>query len=57
MDYLQYADTLIVAGTSLSFKPYYKWITFNTSSGGSSGGADLSGFKPYYKWITFNTYK
>ena len=36
------------------FKPYYKWITFNTD------GLDvdcnvLSNFKPYYKWITFNT--
>ena len=37
-----------------SFKPYYKWITFNTKK---LIDTDLSilGFKPYYKWITFNT--
>ena len=31
MDYLQYFNTTPkAASTSLSFKPYYKWITFNT---------------------------
>ena len=37
-----------------SFKPYYKWITFNTFDTLNGVLADLS-FKPYYKWITFNT--
>ena len=37
-----------------SFKPYYKWNTFNTVSGGSIFYARYS-FKPYYKWNTFNT--
>ena len=32
MDYLQYflKDESLAALTSLRFKPYYKWITFNT---------------------------
>ena len=37
-----------------SFKPYYKWITFNTMYVAEENGG-LAGFKPYYKWITFNT--
>ena len=38
------------------FKPYYKWITFNTREEISlSGTATAISFKPYYKWITFNT--
>ena len=37
-----------------SFKPYYKWITFNTLKLGAIG-LYLLCFKPYYKWITFNT--
>ena len=39
-----------------SFKPYYKWITFNTEEHTRNYAAprELS-FKPYYKWITFNT--
>ena len=40
--------------THLSFKPCYKWITFNTIDSGLSLDAD-EGFKPCYKWITFNT--
>ena len=38
------------------FKPYYKWITFNTMQvyNYSFKGYAFS-FKPYYKWITFNT--
>ena len=40
----------------LSFKPYYKWITFNTLMEYQIGILPL-GFKPYYKWITFNTLK
>ena len=32
MDYLQYytEGSLIIGILSISFKPYYKWITFNT---------------------------
>ena len=31
MDYLQYnKDKLVYTGDLLGFKPYYKWITFNT---------------------------
>ena len=37
------------------FKPYYKWITFNTKNGYIGGWLDPESFKPYYKWITFNT--
>ena len=38
----------------LRFKPYYKWITFNTKFKIFNGLFNWS-FKPYYKWITFNT--
>ena len=42
----------------VSFKPYYKWITFNTETKYKPSSIDYSlGFKPYYKWITFNTCK
>ena len=58
MDYLQYMKNqkkmLIIQ--NLSFKPYYKWITFNTVfliRGAAKAGK--ARFKPYYKWITFNT--
>ena len=37
-----------------SFKPYYKWITFNTLEEELESIRNLC-FKPYYKWITFNT--
>ena len=37
-----------------SFKPYYKWITFNTDDQETRYSEAVS-FKPYYKWITFNT--
>ena len=37
------------------FKPYYKWITFNTYGAVCDTYNDFLGFKPYYKWITFNT--
>ena len=39
----------------MSFKPYYKWITFNTITYGRERGIAMLGFKPYYKWLTFNT--
>ena len=45
------ADRMFI---DLSFKPYYKWITFNTQEELKKVEAYLS-FKPYYKWITFNT--
>ena len=37
-----------------SFKPCYKWNTFNTEEGAQVGEAGDS-FKPCYKWNTFNT--
>ena len=40
----------------LCFKPYYKWITFNTLSILAYLLTILFCFKPYYKWITFNTW-
>ena len=39
----------------LGFKPYYKWITFNTGNLVAHCGENGLSFKPYYKWITFNT--
>ena len=39
----------------LSFKPYYKWITFNTAQKFEESLNNIMSFKPYYKWITFNT--
>ena len=38
-----------------AFKPYYKWITFNTIVLTIIGIGYWFYFKPYYKWITFNT--
>ena len=40
----------------LSFKPCYKWNTFNTFASTSAIDPALS-FKPCYKWNTFNTLK
>ena len=38
------------------FKPYYKWITFNTLLDKLENEIPVvESFKPYYKWITFNT--
>ena len=40
-----------------SFKPCYKWMTFNTAVAAvvvGVGGYYLC-FKPCYKWMTFNT--
>ena len=56
MEYLQYYG-LYVATTKkgLSFKPYYKWNTFNTETMDISTYISDRGFKPYYKWNTFNT--
>ena len=38
-----------------SFKPCYKWITFNTQERINNVILPSLGFKPCYKWITFNT--
>ena len=56
MDYLQYTwqDTQPSDGVA-SFKPYYKWITFNTVNVAKLQNLLNYSFKPYYKWITFNT--
>ena len=54
MDYLQYACFKINTISLLCFKPYYKWITFNTLLV-ACGVSVPESFKPYYKWITFNT--
>ena len=43
-------------GVHLSFKPCYKWMTFNTSSSACLATIRLSSFKPCYKWMTFNTF-
>ena len=40
----------------LCFKPYYKWMTFNTEEEKNNTKAvTTTSFKPYYKWMTFNT--
>ena len=39
-----------------SFKPCYKWITFNTQTINNIQN-EMASFKPCYKWITFNTVK
>ena len=53
MDYLQYSKSIEAWMSNASFKPYYKWITFNIEILDKLGPGDKS-FKPYYKWITFN---
>ena len=56
MDYLQYLDNSMqwLVGAA-SFKPCYKWITFNIQySNSSSKIKGCYSFKPCYKWITFN---
>ena len=40
-----------------SFKPYYKWNTFNTLVWAAAYDYRFVSFKPYYKWNTFNTNK
>ena len=55
MEYLQYSkSSLSPPRTPFSFKPYYKWNTFNTIQDNLMVLHNLS-FKPYYKWNTFNT--
>ena len=56
MDNLQYVTLYHQKHTQkYCFKPYYKWITFNTKIRKKSNSKIILGFKPYYKWITFNT--
>ena len=59
MDYLQYLEKLgefDVKDLNMGFKPYYKWITFNTKVVLKKIKKIIDNrFKPYYKWITFNT--
>ena len=56
MDYLQYICYIKgYVDTYKGFKPYYKWITFNTETPKKKYMVSVGSFKPYYKWITFNT--
>ena len=57
MDYLQYyISWRNTISYIFSFKPYYKWITFNTGEKRIlEASVQAVRFKPYYKWITFNT--
>ena len=54
MEYLQYISTDMENEMCPSFKPYYKWNTFNTRIG-KNWDFSVTSFKPYYKWNTFNT--
>ena len=55
MDNLQYSKNIVgLLNSYIGFKPYYKWITFNTLLERHDQKLEY-GFKPYYKWITFNT--
>ena len=54
MEYLQYGANFVADLVLASFKPYYKWNTFNTKNVKSIRIKKAS-FKPYYKWNTFNT--
>ena len=57
MEYLQYSHYLKARWGYLSesFKPYYKWNTFNTFGYNECMARCVYSFKPYYKWNTFNT--
>ena len=57
MEYLQYRNgsERCISILVWSFKPYYKWNTFNTCGDFGSRYYVLISFKPYYKWNTFNT--
>ena len=50
-----YVDNIEKMYSMWSFKPYYKWNTFNTRTGADDPEASWYSFKPYYKWNTFNT--
>ena len=55
MEYLQYFKTTNVKEELKSFKPCYKWNTFNTFSQIKIPYQSQRSFKPCYKWNTFNT--
>ena len=57
MEYLQYWEPWMEWDYKepSSFKPYYKWNTFNTIIDKDGSIVKDYGFKPYYKWNTFNT--
>ena len=56
MEYLQYLMIAYYINTNKnSFKPYYKWNTFNTRKQKPLIFILVNDFKPYYKWNTFNT--
>ena len=58
MDYLQYLmlfNRFTKDQINDSFKPCYKWITFNTITELVVSSGKEKSFKPCYKWITFNT--
>ena len=44
---------VVLENYKISFKPYYKWITFNIKMK-KELKICIESFKPYYKWITFN---
>ena len=54
MESLQYLKEFLKDLKQLSFKPYYKWNTFNTTKWDTNKLVNSS-FKPYYNWNTFNT--
>ena len=54
MDDLQYLKNVGIGVAGLCFKPYYKWMTFNTVHYVQIQW-NMFRFKPYYKWMTFNT--
>ena len=48
--------SLMKAEACYSFKPCYKWMTFNTpNSNQAIAHLKSLSFKPCYKWMTFNT--
>ena len=56
MDDLQYTVVSSLTDNSLiSFKPCYKWMTFNTNRNIILDKTLSYSFKPCYKWMTFNT--
>ena len=52
---IRIGSEVINEADNLCFKPYYKWITFNTTRSIGKRTNNSRCFKPYYKWITFNT--
>ena len=56
---MTFNTSTFIAGASspstVSFKPCYKWMTFNTVMGLVDETGKTMSFKPCYKWMTFNT--